>query len=334
MAGRAAVDPCGNGATSSNETRGVRMAEAAVPKTWNVGDVILDLYEVKRFNEQAGMDFAEGGQCRVYRVRHRTWNVDLAVKSPKPRVFRTEEEKQTFVNNCRTCIDLGAHPHIVSCHGVFVHEGVPHILAEFVEGGSLKDWIADGKTGELKTALDIAIQIARGMAFAHSRDVVHLNLKPRTVLLTQEGMAKVSDVGIDCHYLAEYRTEETAATGRTLVSKAAGTLGYAPPEQWSRGGPLDCRADVFSFGVTLWHMLGGRIAWADDHCKCAIARHVVNAMMKRSEPSSLPPALGEFILRCLHPEPENRWPGFGEFSQRLEEIYENETGEAYARPEP
>lgn len=143
-----------------------------MPAQWNVGDVILDLYEVKGIHEGGGMGF-------VYRVFHRGSNMDLAVKSPRPEFFLTERQKEDFIRECETWMNLGLHPHIVSCHYVRMLGGIPRVFAEYVEGGSLKDWIDSRKLYEggpqeaLKRILDIAIQLAWGLHYAHEKGVIH-----------------------------------------------------------------------------------------------------------------------------------------------------------------
>jgi len=94
------------------------------------------------------------------------------------------------------------------------------------------------------------------------------------------------------------------------------------------------RADIFAFGVTLWRMLGGRISWADVGRKSVIARHAVTAFVKRGEPGGLPERLVDLILRCLQPEPDDRWADFPAAVDALQQIYAESTGEDYARPEP
>src|SRR5207237_662269 len=137
-----------------------------VPAVWSEGDVILDLYKVMGV-------LGEGGMGQVYRVHHRNWNIDLAVKSPKPDFFQTERQKEDFIAECETWINLGLHPHIVSCYYVHTMGGSPRVFAECVEGGSLKDWIDSGRLYEggpvkvLERILDIAIQFAWGLQYAH-----------------------------------------------------------------------------------------------------------------------------------------------------------------------
>src|SRR5262249_30583037 len=139
---------------------------------WQPGDVILDLYEVLAVHSGGGMGL-------VYRVRHRRWNIDLALKSPRPDLFHNERDKALFEREAETWVRLGLHPHVVACHYVRPIDGIPRIFAEYVTGGSLEDWIRSGRlyagTPEQSLAriLDIAVQIAWGLQHAHEEGLVH-----------------------------------------------------------------------------------------------------------------------------------------------------------------
>ncbi len=104
---------------------------------WRVGDVILDRYEVKA-------ELGEGGMGKVLKVHDRHWGMDLAVKNPLAASFQTETQRENFVRECHTWMDLGLHNHIVTCHYVRVLDGIPRVFADYVDGGSLKDWLDDG----------------------------------------------------------------------------------------------------------------------------------------------------------------------------------------------
>src|SRR5262249_6517877 len=101
--------------------------QAAVPVVWHVGDVLLEQYEVTG-------ELGEGGMGTVYKVHHRGWNVDLAVKSPKPDIFARAGGNENFVREAETWVTLDVHPHIVSCYYVRTLGGIPRIFAEYVEG--------------------------------------------------------------------------------------------------------------------------------------------------------------------------------------------------------
>ena len=179
-----------------------------VPLEWNVGDVILDLYEVKHIHKTGGMGL-------VYRVHHRNWNIDLAVKSPRADFFETEADKDDFISECETWINLGLHPNGVSCYYVRNLDRIPRVFAEYVEGGSLKDWIDnrklyEGGTGKaLERILDITIQFAWGLHFAHDKGLVYQDVKPANVMMIEGGTAKVTDFG-----LAKARAMVEQVTGR------------------------------------------------------------------------------------------------------------------------
>src|SRR5262249_59753652 len=140
--------------------------EAAVAATWQSGDVVLGLYEV-------GEAFTGGGRGLVYRVHHRGWDLDLAVKCPRPECFQSEQDKENFQREAETWVKLGLHPHTVTCYYVRRLGGIPHVFAEYVAGGSLAEWIhsrrlyAGGPQRALERILDLAIQFAWGLQHPH-----------------------------------------------------------------------------------------------------------------------------------------------------------------------
>ncbi|ONH26549.1 hypothetical protein BL253_24090 [Pseudofrankia asymbiotica] len=156
---------------------------------WKVGDRILGLYEVLEV-------FTAGGMGLVYRVHHLGWGVDLAVKSPRLDLPGGDAIRESFLREARLWVSLGVHPYVCTCHYVRTLDGIPRAFAEFVDGGSLHDWIEDGRLysgghrAALARILDIAAQVAWGVAHAHERGVVHQDLKPANVLLDQ-GPGKV-----------------------------------------------------------------------------------------------------------------------------------------------
>ena len=188
-------------ADSVTASRGQVDAEAAqagkdaVPAVWDVGDVILDTYDVKHVHEGGGMGL-------VYRVHHRDWDQAMAVKSPRPEYFATEAHKENFVRECLTWVGLGLHPNIVCCYYVRVLGGIPRVFAEYVEGGSLKEWIEGRKLYEgghersRARMLDIAIQFAWGLHYAHAKGLIHQDIKPANVMMSPDGTPKVTDFGL------------------------------------------------------------------------------------------------------------------------------------------
>jgi serine/threonine protein kinase len=143
---------------------------------WNVGDVILNLYQVTG-------SLGEGSFGKVCKVRHLGWNIDLAVKIPKPEAVAAAGGVDNFEREAETWVNLGLHPHTVSCYYVRRIDGNPLVFAEYVAGGSLHDWIYDrrlyagGERASLKRILDIAIQFAWGLHYAHEKELVHQDVK-------------------------------------------------------------------------------------------------------------------------------------------------------------
>ena len=200
---------------------------------WNVGDVVLGVYEVRSLGP--GVSFVEGGVGVVHRVYHREWNIDLAVKSPKPQVFQTESGKLSYEKEAQTWIELGLHPNIVTCYLVRRISDIPRLFAEFVPDGSLRDWIRDGRLYEggeeasLLRILNIVTQCAWGLEHAHRQKLLHLDVKPANVMMADQ-VAKVTDFG-----LAQGMTENfVASIGAATPHPATGgmTPGYCSPEQY------------------------------------------------------------------------------------------------------
>ncbi|MDR3142036.1 MAG: protein kinase, partial [Tannerellaceae bacterium] len=185
----AADVPIEKGVTTENNA--VSAEDVLIEK----GATILGLYRVES-------DPIYGGMGRVFRIRHTGWNVDLAMKQPQKKLFQNEAQKQDFIHECDAWINLGLHPHIVSCYYVREVGGIPSIFSEWMDGGSLKGAINNGTLydGNNETVseriLDIAIQFARGLHYAHEQQLIHQDVKPDNLLLSKTGEAKVADFGI------------------------------------------------------------------------------------------------------------------------------------------
>jgi WD40 repeat protein/serine/threonine protein kinase len=284
---------------------------ADVPLTWNAGDVILDLYEVKG-------ELGKGGMGVVYRVHHRQWNMDLAVKTPLPEALQKAGSLENFLREAQAWVDLGLHPHIVTCYYVRRLGEMPRVFAECIEGGSLKDWMEDGRLyagGEqdaLKRILDCAIQFAWGLGYAHEKGLVHQDVKPANALMTPDGMLKVTDFG--------------------LVGAKGYTPAYAAPEQ-ELGQAVSPRTDLWGWGVSVLEMFTGGVHWQFG----SVAASVLENYLQEAPPEGIPPmpaALAELLRRCFQDDPDQRPASMDEVAERLMHLYEQETGAPYPRPKP
>ncbi|MGD9093703.1 MAG: protein kinase, partial [Anaerolineales bacterium] len=307
-------------------------AEQDVPIEWGVGDVILDQYEVKEL-------FTGGGMGLVYRVHHRNWNLDLAVKSPRQEFFQSETHKQNFIREAESWVTLGLHPHTVSCHYVRTLGGIPRIFADYVEGGSLSDWIRDrrlyegGKNKALERILDVAIQFAWGLDYAHERGLVHQDVKPANVMMTPEGIAKVTDFG-----LAKARKivgESTLPHGKQsiLVSSGGMTPAYCSPEQ-AAGEMLTRKTDIWSWAVSIMEMFVGEVTWLSGvAASVALEEYLLSDVVDDSLPV-MPELIVNLLRCCLQKEQADRPANMMEIAEKLKTVYAKETMKDYIRQTP
>ncbi|MGW7342576.1 WD40 repeat domain-containing serine/threonine protein kinase [Streptomyces sp. NPDC054854] len=309
-----------------------------IPAVWRVGDVIDGRYKVSLVHERGGMGL-------VYRVRHLAWGIDLAVKCPRPELFTSAVDRERFVNEAETWVSLGLHPNVCSCYYVRTMGGIPRVFAEYVPGGSLREWIDDrrlyqgGHQEALARIMDVAIQVAWGLAHAHDRGLVHQDVKPDNVLLDGHGpqdlAAKVTDFG-----LARARAAAGTQSGgdrpsdRTVMVPTGGmTRAYASPEQLA-GKALGRRSDIYSFAVSILEMFTGGVNWMIG----SVAGEVLTAYRAGGpEEDGLPQApdaVADLLERCLEADPARRPGTMAEVAGSLAGIYRDVVGRPYPRVQP
>ncbi|GHO61565.1 hypothetical protein KSC_004570 [Ktedonobacter sp. SOSP1-52] len=257
------------------------VAKDAQGAAWHVGEELLNQYEVMGL-------LGEGGMGMVYKVHHRGWNIDLAVKSPQPALFARAGGKENFIREAETWVNLPLHPHIVSCYYVRTVDEIPRIFAEYVAGGNLADWIRSRRLYEgghlraMERMLDIAIQFAWGLHTAHEQGLVHQDIKPANVMMTPDGVAKVTDFGLaKARALAGEPEGSNGGNGQRsiLVSSRGMTPAYCSLEQ-AAGKALSCRTDIWSWGSHYSRCLQGKSLGAAGywHVRCS------QAMSPRTRP--------------------------------------------------
>lgn len=301
---------------------------------WSPGDTVDGLYEV-------GDVLGQGMTGVVHRVRHLAWNTDLAVKTPLADVLAHREDRESFVREAETWVSLGLHPHVCTCHYVRSLGGVPRVFAEYLDGGSLRDWIDDGRLYRggsrrvLARVLDIAIQTAWGLRHAHERGVIHQDVKPANIVLDSGGTARVTDFG-----LARTARGRGGTTGpgsppdaTVLVTVGGMTPAYASPEQVA-GRPLDRRSDVWSFAVTVLEMFLGRITWFAGPSAAAVLADLRRWGRAYGGRLAMPEPLAEVLAQCLLEDPAERPRGMDEITTRLLDVHASRVGRSYRRPAP
>ena len=207
---------------------------------------------------------------------------------------------------------MGVHPHIVSILDFGDHDGVPYVVTELMDGGDVEGLLEDaGGPLPLTQALDIAKAAADGPVFAHEQGVVHRDLKPGNVWLTEEGVAKIGDFGL------------AVAEGRSRLTQhgmMVGTFGYMPPEQ-ALGQEVTPQADLYALGAMLYELVTGQPPFVGDDATAVISQHINTAPVRPSLRSEhCPPDLEALVLRLLAKAPDDRPASTAEVLAALDTI--------------
>ncbi|WP_405867856.1 protein kinase domain-containing protein [Streptomyces sp. NBC_00005] len=307
---------------------------------WEPGDVVLGLYEVLDVVHSGGMGL-------VHRVRHRGWQVDLAVKTPRPDLVRTPDGLGRFETEAGTWVGLGLHPHTVNCVYVRTVDGAPRVFAEWVDGGSLAQAVRSGSLYEeghraaLGRILDIAIQMAWGLEYAHASGLVHQDVKPANVMLEPDGTAKVTDFGLAGARAAdEELTAQRPREDPGTVSFRGRTRAYCSPEQAAaaaghRTTRLTTATDVWSWAVSVLEMFTGRLPTRYGQ----LAGEVLENFLREggaddARVPAVPPTVAALLRQCFAKDPADRPSGLGEPAATLRDVYREALGTDHQRPAP
>jgi Tol biopolymer transport system component len=252
-----------------------------------------------------------GGMGEVYRARDERLKRDVAIKVVHAAVSASPERLARFEQEAHAAAALN-HPNILAVYDIGISDlstgsAQPYVVSELLEGMTLRDALADGPLPPSK-AIDVARQVATGLATAHAKNITHRDIKPENIFLTRDGRVKVLDFG-----LAKLREDSGGASQATRLHASTepgavlGTVGYMSPEQ-VRGQTADARADIFSLGVVLSEMLSGIGPFHRDS-----AVETMNAILKEDPPdpsvsnSRLPAFLDRVVRHCLEKNPAERF---------------------------
>jgi len=261
----------------------------------------------------------------VYRARDDKLNREVALKILPPELVQEPERRQRFVSEAKASASL-EHPHIGVIHEIDESDGVVFIAMELLRGPSLASRLAQGPL-PFSEAIRIGIGVASGLAYAHERGIVHRDVKPANVMLTEEGHPKLIDFGLaklldveQSPFLSQAGEDEPPlqSTSREgLVGLIRGTVPFMSPEQ-ARGGKVDHRSDVFSFGLLLYTMLSGRPPFEGTS-----RVDILHAILREPTPriggvsGEARDLLQPIVDRCLQKEPDRRYPAMAEPLEEL-----------------
>jgi tetratricopeptide (TPR) repeat protein len=250
-----------------------------------------------------------GGMGEVWRARDTRLGRDVALKV-LPATFADDPDRlRRFEQEARATAALN-HPNILAIFDIGTHEGQPYLVEELLEGESLRARMRGGALPVAK-AVELAVQVAQGLAAAHEKGIVHRDLKPENLFLTKGGHLKILDFGLAKlarpdtagRHVSEVPTHSVA----TEEGHVLGTVGYMAPEQ-VRGMACDHRVDVFAFGCVLYEMLSGQQAFRGE-----TPADTISAILSKDPPPlsgpgrDVPPALQGIVRRCIEKRPEDRF---------------------------
>jgi serine/threonine-protein kinase len=280
-----------------------------------VGETIAERYEIEEL-------VGHGGMSSVYKAKDTLLERHVALKILHEQYNADEDFVERFKREARSVAQL-QHPNIVTVIDRGEEEGRQFIVFEYIDGENLKEHVVRKGRLDVREALEIALEVARGLAFAHDQGLIHRDVKPQNVLLNGDGRAKVTDFGIA-------RTVEV--DGMTQTGTVLGTSNYIAPEQAS-GQPVDAHSDVYALGVVLYELLAGEVPFPGESFIAVAMKHMhepaPNLLDVRGD---VPLRVAAAVDRALEKDPEQRFPTMDAFAAELEaclaELERGEDGDA------
>ena len=255
-----------------------------------------------------------GGMAVVYKARCHRLNRMVAVKILKDDNLGDEDFRRRFHAESQAVAML-SHPNIVSVYDVSTSIMADYIVMELIEGISLKEYMETRGTLNWKETLHFGIQIAKALEHAHSRGIVHRDIKPHNVMVLKNGSVKVTDFGI----------ARMMSKGNTLTKEALGSVHYISPEQ-AKGGRVDTRSDIYSLGVVMYEMMAGRPPYDGDSPVAVAIQHINGgAPMPSTYNPNIPGGLEQIIMRAMALEIDDRYTTATQMLHDMDEFRKDPT---------
>jgi len=254
-------------------------------------------------------EIGSGGMGIVYKAEDTKLRRTVALKFLPPELSRHPEARERFMREAHAAAALD-HPHIGTIFEVGEHEDTGFIAMAYIEGQSIREKVSKQPLG-VEEAVDIAIQVTEGLEEAHSKGIIHRDVKSANIMVTEKGQAKIMDFGL------------AKVAGQSLITKEAktmGTVAYMSPEQ-ARGEVVDGRSDIWSLGVVLYEMLTGTLPFKGDHDQSVIYSilHEEPKALSKTRPDA-PSGLEQIVGKALAKNPANRYQTMREFREDLKAV--------------
>ena len=270
-----------------------------------IGKMLDNRYEILEL-------IGRGGMANVYKAKCHRLDRLVAVKILHSDLAQNADFRRRFMDESRAVAQL-SHPNIVSVYDVSRGGDTEYIVMELIDGITLKQYME--KRGQLnwREALHFITQIMKALAHAHSRGIIHRDIKPQNIMVLRDGSVKVADFGIAC----------LANSANTLTQEALGSVHYMSPEQ-ARGDRTDARSDIYSAGVVLYEMLTGRLPFEGDSAVSVAIQHLSSVPLSPREINpEVPEALELICMKAMASELEKRYASADEMLADLEEFRKN-----------
>lgn len=253
----------------------------------------------------------EGGMAVVYKAKDRLLNRYVAIKILRPEFTQDEQFLDSFKRESQAAAGL-QHPNIVSIYDVGRTGNINFIVMELVDGRPLSDFIKENGHLDYKTTIDIAKQMASALAIAHKHQIIHRDVKPHNIMITSDGVAKLTDFGI-----------ARAVSKATMVadtSKIIGSVHYFSPEQ-ARGAYVDERSDIYSLGIVMFEMLTGRVPFDGETPVEVALKHINEDVPSPAKlVPGIPPALDKVVLKATDKYQTERYKSADEMLEALKNV--------------
>ena len=241
-------------------------------------------------------EIGRGGMAIVYRAKCLVLNRYVAIKVLRPEYRDDLEFIKRFKIEAQSAGSL-SHPNIVSIYDVGNEDDLEYIVMEYVEGITLKQYLSAKGVLQWKEAVDYASQICSGLEHAHKKGIVHKDIKPENIIITKEGILKITDFGI-----AKALNQGTITTGGLTM----GSVHYFSPEQ-ARGGFTDAKTDLYSLGILTYEMVTGRLPFEGESAISIAMQHLETEPVRPSVFNpSIPKSLETVILKAMKKEQSER----------------------------
>ena len=275
-----------------------------------IGRTIANRYEII---SKTGV----GGMATVYMAKDKVLNRNVAIKVLKDEFTTDDEFVKRFNSEAQSAASL-SHPNIVSIYDVGNEDGIYYIVMELVRGKTLKQIITEEGALPWKWSVNIAMQIASALETAHKNNIVHRDIKPHNIIITEDGVAKVTDFGI-----AKAVSNSTITAFGTTI----GSVHYFSPEQ-AKGGYTDAKSDIYSLGVVMYEMLTGKVPFDSDTSVSVALKHMQEPPVPPMQINeNIPKAVNDIILKAMEKEPMARYQTATEMLRDLSQALKDPNGD-------